>query len=241
MNEITAAYELAMTLKALKTANLAPVTGTIQSVQGNLVTLSANPGATANQFQGGVLRVTSGTLDGVSATILTHTPTAYQITTNFATTMRPAQGDTVEISAGPLGSADVFMFEPTTVQPQNVAGSVHAFAVTVNIYGESFHSETFGNKIKRWLGFERAMDIEVVVEGPYATGSSSNLDTVRAALFDLHALKEQVIWGCVDFAYDDRRQVRLKSDIETTYLQMQRTGSEYRHAAVIEFTIGVRG
>lgn len=232
MNEIVLTYELAKELQSIGTSNIPTVEGTVVKVEGNVMYLAASPSPTPDTFFGGLVEVLTGDGAGLRSAIVQSAGPQIILASRFGS-YTPEAGDTVRLSGGPLASAKVFMFEPDTVR-----GITEDYIVTVNTLSCKLSLRSLGKSIKAWFSHSRLLDFEVVLEAPVLTGDGLDISTVRNALFNLKALKEQVEVMIINFRMNERLNLREGDSIESAYLMIQRTGSDVaKHAAVLDFSV----
>lgn len=120
----------------------------------------------------------------------------------FPKNRKPAPGDTIKISGGPLGAAVVYFTNPDTIEYDITDGK--KFFVTVNSLEGSYeiNSMSGSDRIRKGqASTECTIDFEVTCETYLTTGSISSddgveyiqtEDSIYRAIYDAPKLKEQV-------------------------------------------------
>lgn len=214
----------------------AEVTRTITAISGNTYELSSSAGGATDDWVGGILEVTSGTANRARQVITGSANNAITVAGPFNSSKKPEVGDTVRLWGGPLAEAQIYTFEPDSVQAAVDRGKL--YFVVINCTGGKVTQRGLGGRGTKGADNNFThYDMEIAAETLDVTGVATVADAYRIAV-ELPTLKEQILTLTHWFRLQTQNNLFGEGPIEFVYSSYQRTGSPLRlRAAEIEFEV----
>lgn len=222
-----------------KQANLPTVvTTTLASTpqgrsQLQLATAPANP----DDYVGGLLEITSGDASGKYFTIYRIVGDVVELNGFIERSRLPDAGDSVRLSGGPLSEAVVYIGPPVTIEQQVNSGKKFFVFIDVPSSSTGF-SALVGKRPTSKAKKEVTYSTQILVATPDNTGVSNDPDSVRDSYYQLHRLKDQVMYLCEMFRHDTKNQLRSSSDMTCEFEKIDFPGfmkNGLFRAVIIEF------
>lgn len=234
MTDLQVIAALTRSMRAVQTAlPSTTLTLTIEAVSANTIQFTQNIGA-VNLWNFGVIEVMSGDAVGVRA-IVAHSQADYVEVYESFKVLAPQAGDTVKLSAGPLKSARIYMFEPIGAG-QDYASGYRYFIAT------DFTSGEVNNSGLSTLDLgSNYISLETLVFSPLALGSTpGNLADAREAMYGLPTLRSQVVAMIFDFRRQEQNRIQGVGTIRYQYTGVEIDGVPPSKCAVLSYDLKIR-
>jgi hypothetical protein len=218
----------------------AEITATINSVDGNTVTLSTTTGTT-DDWLGGVLQVNDATSDfnRLFGIVIGNEGNVVTLKEPIISRKSPTElvGKTVVLSGGPLSKSRIYITDPDNVE-KAFSGNKE-YLVVVNLSGGGLKQRTVGAALGKGVhSTSTESDIEIACETKDITTNSTATDVFKAA-FGIHILRHQIMFLTHMYVASVIRPT-IAPEYNYQQISYTRPGSDIKlRACVIEFQLNI--
>lgn len=209
---------------------------TIAAINGRHVQLSGNPGGATNAWRWGILEITSGAAKDKKAVIVESGGSVVTLSGRFGK-RKPAVGDSVKLSGGPLKLAKIMKDEPDSIK-KHVDDGVKYFVFVSSLTGDlGWHGLKGGRDTTGSESGEEVFGFSVIGTVPNITGTTTN-EAIEAR-DNLSIFKEQLVRLIHAYKADEENMVIGTGPISYGYSGITVIGTDQVNlkACLIEFDV----